>query len=377
MAALRQILPQAAGIANPVDMIASATAAQYADAMRVVAQDAGIHALIVIFIPPLATHLEDAARAIAEAARDIVPHKPVLTVFMHSRGIPEVLRNAQVRLPSFAFPETAALALARATRYGEWLLRPQDAPAVFVDVRADEAAAIVAAALGRGVTWLEPQPLLDVLGCWGLPVVPQRTVSLVDDLRAAAESLGDTIALKGVADGLVHRSDAAAVMLSLRPDDVPAAAMRMREQLERHGYQPSGFIMQQMAPQGTEMIVGVVHDPQFGPVVACGAGGTLVELLRDVSVRLTPLASADAHEMVSELRSFPLLTGYRGSAPRDVAALEDIILRVSAMVEALPEIAELDLNPVLVHEAGASIVDARLRLAAVERAALPGEREWA
>ena len=111
------------------------------------------------------------------------------------------------------------------------------------------------------------------------------------------------------------------------------------------------------------MIVGVVHDRQFGPVVACGAGGVLVELIKDVSVRLAPLTRRDAEEMVRELKSFPLLTGYRGASPGDVGALVEAVLRVSQLVEDLPQIAELDLNPILVHEQGATVVDARMRVA--------------
>jgi len=116
----------------------------------------------------------------------------------------------------------------------------------------------------------------------------------------------------------------------------------------------------------------VVHDPQFGPVLACGAGGVLVELLKDVSVRLTPLAAPDAEEMIRELKTYPLLTGYRGAAVHDIPALVDTVLRVGALVEELPQIAELDLNPILVHPSGVTIVDARARVAPVERPSLPG-----
>jgi acetate---CoA ligase (ADP-forming) len=127
-------------------------------------------------------------------------------------------------------------------------------------------------------------------------------------------------------------------------------------------------VVQRMAPAGVEMLVGVVHDQQFGPVIACGAGGVMVELLKDVSVRLTPLSTQDASEMLRDLKTYPLLTGFRGSTPRDTHAVEDLLLRVSAMADDLPDIAELDCNPVIVHTAGATIVDARVR---VERAAAP------
>jgi acyl-CoA synthetase (NDP forming) len=148
----------------------------------------------------------------------------------------------------------------------------------------------------------------------------------------------------------------------------------MRDQLIGRGVEPTGFVVQRMARAGVEMLVGVVHDPQFGPVVACGAGGVQVELLRDVSVRLTPLAKEDAAEMVQSLKTFPLLHGFRGSPKCDVAALEDGLLRVSAMVEDLPQIAELDCNPFVIYESGAAILDARVRVTAIEPPPLPGVR---
>jgi acyl-CoA synthetase (NDP forming) len=148
----------------------------------------------------------------------------------------------------------------------------------------------------------------------------------------------------------------------------------MSERLAAEGHAPSEFVVQKMAQRGVEMLVGVVHDPQFGPVVACGAGGVQVELLKDVSVRLSPLSNEDAAEMVRELKTYPLLTGFRGSAPVDIGALEDGLLRVSAMVEDLPQIAELDCNPFVVHETGATILDARIRVTAVEPRPLFGVR---
>src|SRR6185295_10846805 len=134
----------------------------------------------------------------------------------------------------------------------------------------------------------------------------------------------------------------------------------MNEKLTLQGHLPTGFVVQRMAKSGVEMLVGVVHDPQFGPVVACGAGGVQVELLRDVAVRLTPISREDAGEMIRGLKTYPLLNGFRGSDVCDVAALEDGLLRVSAMVEDLPQIAELDCNPFVVQQAGAVILDARV-----------------
>jgi acyl-CoA synthetase (NDP forming) len=148
----------------------------------------------------------------------------------------------------------------------------------------------------------------------------------------------------------------------------------MSEVLSSRGHVPSGFVVQRMAQRGVEMLVGVVHDPQFGPVVACGAGGVRVELLRDVSVRITPLSKEDASDMIRDLKTYPLLTGFRGSAPTDIASLEEGLLRVSAMVEDIPQIAELDCNPFVVNESGATILDARIRVATVVPSPLIGVR---
>jgi acetate---CoA ligase (ADP-forming) len=203
-----------------------------------------------------------------------------------------------------------------------------------------------------------------------LPLIEQRIVSGAAEAAAAAAEIGGEIALKAIAPGLVHKTEAGAVKLHLNGEDaVRAAAGEMSERLS-----PSGFVVQQMARRGVEMLVGVVHDPQFGPVVACGAGGVQVELLKDVSVRLTPLSNEDASEMIRELKTYPLLTGFRGSVPCDVTALEDGLLRVSAMVEDLPQIAELDCNPFVVHGTGATILDARIRVTAVEPRPLMGIR---
>jgi acetyl coenzyme A synthetase (ADP forming)-like protein len=361
--ALRAILPLEASVGNPVDMIASASAAQFEQAIRIVGRDANIDAIVVIFIPPLVTKPEDVARAIVAGARELERRKPVLTVFMQARGVPDELRSSDLRLPSYAFPEDAAAALARVVRYNEWRTRPAEPPTRFADVHRDEATAIIASALGRKEEWLGSEEVWKLLTCYGIPVLQQRVVAGVGGVGQAASELGGSLALKAIAPGLIHKTEAGAVRLGLAAADVTAAATEMSQHLQKAGVPPTGFVVQQMAQPGVEMIVGVVHDRQFGPVVACGAGGVLVELIKDVSVRLAPLSRSDAEEMVRDLKSFPLLTGYRGTSPRDVEALVDTVLRVSALVEDLPQITELDLNPILVHARGVTVVDARIRIA--------------
>ena len=374
-ARLREFLPAQASVHNPVDMIASAPAEHYRKSIRVVAADPTVDALIVIFIPPLLTRPDDVARAIVEAVREAKSGKPVLAVFMLAEGAPAALNGTDVNIPSYAFPESAAIALARVARYGEWRERPAGTAPRFEGLRRNEAGTIVAAGLRRGEGWLTPDEVHAVLACYGLPVVPQRVVTVPAAAGRAAEELGGEVVLKAIAPGLLHKTDLGGVRLHLRgAEEVRDAAKQMADALASQGHHPTGFLVQSMAAPGVEMIVGVVHDPQFGPVVACGAGGTLVELLRDVSVRLAPLTEQDAAEMVRSLKTYPLLTGFRGQPAADVAALQDVLLRVSAMVEDLPQIAELDCNPVIVQPAGAAIVDARVRVAAFEPPALLARR---
>jgi acetate---CoA ligase (ADP-forming) len=362
-AQLREFLPAEAGVGNPVDLIAAASAEQYRLALELVAADPNVDALIVLFLPPLATRAADVAVEVVEATRELSRAKPVLTVFMTSAGQPIELQAPDLTIPCYSFPESAAIALAQAVGYAEWRARPPAEPPELAGLRRDEAVALVARALGAGSGWLDPQTLAELFACYGLPLVEQRFASDPAGAGRAAGALGGEVALKAVAPNLVHKTEVGAVRLRLRgADQVERAALEMTERLAALGLQPTAFQVQRMAPAGIEMIVGLVHDRQFGPLVACGAGGTLVELLKDVAVRLTPLTAADAEEMVRSLKTFPLLEGFRGAPPGDLAALVDTLLRVSVLADDLPEIAELDCNPLLVLEQGAVILDARVRV---------------
>ncbi len=368
-AQLRAFLPPEASVNNPVDMIASATADHYRRTVELIGRDPNVDSVIVVFIPPLSIRPEDVATAIVSAARELKGEKTILSVFMSSRGVPAELRSSEVRIPSFAFPESAAFALAQVARYGEWRVHPPAEPPKLEGLAPDQATALVARALGRGGGWLLPDEVAELFGCFGLPLARQKTVVQPSDVAAVARELGRPVAVKAIAPGVIHKSEAGAVRLDARtPEAAEAAAREMAARLAGEGHAPEGFLVQEMVGGGVEMIVGVVQEPQFGPVVACGAGGTLVEVLKDVTVRLAPLTREDASEMVRGLKSYALLGPFRGQPARDVGALEDVLLRVSAAAEHLPQIAELDCNPVVVLEAGAVIVDARVR---VERAEPP------
>ena len=363
---LASFLPAEASLANPLDMIATAPAEHYRRALEVLARHNCADAIVAIFIPPLATRSEDVAREIRNAVDSFESSLPVVSVFMSSEGKPPGLVSEHGAIPAFAFPEDAARALARAVDYGVWRESPEGRIPRFEGVRPEEAGAAIASALGRGEEWMQPGEVECLLGCYDLPLIESRTVATPDEAATAASELGGTIALKAVAPGVVHKTDMGAVAVDLPgPEAVRQEAARMIARLAAAGHEPTGFVVQRMAPPGVEMLVGVAHDPLFGPVVACGAGGVTAELMNDVAVRITPLTDLDARAMITSLRSYPLLDGFRGAEKGDVGALEDVLLRIGAMVEAHPEIAEMDCNPVIVSPSGAMIVDARVRVEAV------------
>jgi len=362
---LREFLSPAAGLGNPIDMVASATAIEYAKTLDVVSNDPGIDALIVIFIPPMAVQLEEVAAEILNAAKEIKGRIPIISTFMASHGTPEILSDGTTNIPSYPFPEAAARALSRAVQYGEWLAKPEGNIVRFKNCRREVGVATIANALREGERWLTPKETERLLDCYGIPLVKTKHADTPEEAGRLSLDFDTKVALKAVAAGLVHKTDVGAVRLDLEGEkETKKAAEEMLSQLQAEGFKEIGYIIQEMVPSGVEMLVGVTHDPVFGPILGCGADGVLVELLKDVSVRITPLTDQDASEMIRSLKTFELLNGYRGGPRYDIEALEQLLLRVSGLVVDIHEIAELDLNPVILlpEGQGVSLVDARIRV---------------
>jgi len=367
--ALHAILPAHAGFGNPIDMIASATADQYAAAIELVGGDPNIDAVVAIYVPVLAGKHDEIASAIARGAGAVPRDKPVATVFMSSKGTPAVLSGGpRGAIPSYSFPENAAMSLGAAVRYGAWRRRPVGSTLTLTaeqeqTVRARARASH--AAYGRG--WLPFDDIAGLLEVVGVRVAPHATTAPDPDAAAAAsEKLGFPVVLKAIATDLVHKTDVGGVALDLADAiAVAKAAVAMRTRFATAGSRLDGFLVQRQAPRGVEMLVGITTDPTLGPLLVAGIGGVAVELYKDVSFRVTPVTDVDAAEMLDQLRGRALLDGFRGTPPADRAALVDVLQRISALVELVPEIVELDLNPVIVFErgAGAIAVDARMRLA--------------
>lgn len=368
-ARLRALLPPEASVKNPVDMIASAGPAAYEQALPLLLADDGVDAVIVLFVPPITVDPSDVGRAIAHAAAGA--DKPVLSCFMGRQGVPEALSQLQAaRIPSYAFPESAVRVLARAARYAEWRARPRGevvSPNGF-DVEAARAA--VAAARTSKSGWLSPDDVAAVLAAAGIPTPIARVARSSGEAAELARAMGFPVVLKLVADGIEHKTEVGGVLVDLRDEkDVFTGFETIRASLDAHGLveRMKGVLVQPLIKGGVETVIGMSRDPSYGPLLMFGLGGIHVELMRDVAFRLTPLTDAGAGRQVRSIRGFPLLQGWRGAPPSDVAALEDVLLRVSALSEAIPELAELDLNPVVALPHGCVAVDARIRVSAPPR----------
>jgi len=359
--ALRTIQPDAGGVRNPVDLGSGAGPEAYRQGVELLMTSGEIDSLVVIFTPPLATRAADVAADIVagvEAAHARQAATTVVATFLGTEAGRGVLRDAPRPIPCFVYPETAVRALAHAVDHAGWRSRPVPAPEPPAGVDVNAVRRRLATPRDHG--WLTGAGAMDVLDAFG--IVAQRSIEVdgPEHAAAAATELGAPVALKVMGPDIVHKSDVGGVRLSLSG---PAAARDAYVEMHRRlGAQMTGAIVQPMAPSGVEMIVGFVQDPQFGPVVLVGIGGTAVELLGDHAVGLAPMDHGEARAMVLSLRGAPLLTGFRGSAPVDLDAFVDLVVRMGWLAHGLPEVQEADANPVIVTTHGAIVVDARLRL---------------
>lgn len=359
---LRKALPAEASAANPVDLIASADAERYDQALRAVVADKTVDMVIAIFVSPVMIDSAAVARAFAHhAGRTTKPF--VACLLGKSRGEDAAAILAGAGVPNFRFPEDAAKALAGLARLAELRTR-DDSPAPPLRVHAKRGRAAVEAALAAGREMLKGTELYDLLTAYGIPVVPSRIVRRPSQAIEAAAEVGWPVVLKVEAPGVVHKSDRGGVILDLRnADELMSAWQRLQERFKLDD-KDIRVLIQAMRRDGVETFFGTTTDPQFGRLIAFGLGGIHVEVLKDVVFRLHPLTPADAAEMVAGIRAQAMLDGVRGKPPVDRAQLADVLLRLNRMLSDLPEIRELDLNPFLAgYEGRAScVLDARVRL---------------
>ncbi|MEX2663216.1 MAG: acetate--CoA ligase family protein [Vicinamibacterales bacterium] len=352
LATLRAFLPAASSTRNPIDMLATASAEDYRRALPLVLNDAGVDSVLAIFIPPLVTRADDVAEAIAASARG--SSKPVLATFFGAAGVPEALAP----VPCYVFPESAAAALAKVVQYARWRAKPAGVVPVLPEVDTGRARAVIERARASGGGWLDPLTAFALVESCGITTAAVRTVVTAEGALAAARQAGYPVVLKGAGPQLLHKTESKAVFTGLASEDAVGRAFHA---LSRRP-DVTQIIVQPQISGGVEMFAGGLLDPQFGHLVMCGSGGTLLELLRDTASRLSPLTDRGASEMIEEIRGKAMLRGYRGATPVDEAAYRMTLLRISALLQLGPEIEELDLNPVIVTPDGAFAVDVRVRI---------------
>ncbi len=373
---LTAALPPEAAVHNPIDLIATIDPKLYRSSLGLLLNSDEIDAVITIFVPRETDTMPGVARAIREIADAASVPKPVLGVFMQIAPVPEAIAKPGVPIPTYLFPEAAARALARAAWYGNWLRTPPGKYPKFPEIDTQAARRLVASTL-RQVTpeaaWLDPDTVQRLLISFGLSVPRWAIVRTADEAVAAAARWESRVVVKVIAPSALHKTEVRGVLTNLRGEQQVREAYG---QVVQAVADASGVLVQEYVPEGDEVFVGVNRDPAFGPLMGCGLGGALVELAGDVAFRLHPLTDRDAAELIDSGRLAPILGGYRGRPPADRAALADLLLRLSALVEAIPEVAQIDLNPVLVLPAsrGALVVDARVRITPAEVAPISASR---
>ncbi|MFH0981463.1 MAG: acetate--CoA ligase family protein [Planctomycetota bacterium] len=372
---LRERLYPEASINNPIDVLATAGPEHFAAAIQALLEDDSIDAVFLNFITPFFVDTLGVAREIAAANRR--SRKPIVaTVMTEKKGWAEtlkVIRDGGV--PTYDMPETGARALAAMGRYAAFLKRPLEFSASFSDVDAVRARSIltsVGPAFQPVNDRLEsrshrPSDRLlsaaegyELLTCYRIPVAHFRSAGTAAECLAAANTLGYPVVLKVDAPTVVHKTESGGVVLGIRdPDVLRAQAERL---LARFAGALPRLLVQEQLPAALEVIVGAKAVAGLGHVVMFGLGGIYVEVLKDVSFRITPVTPSEARGMIESLRAFPLLAGVRGQPGVDLTGLAEIIQRVSQMLLDNPEIRELDINPVFAFPAGAKAADVRVTI---------------
>jgi acetyl coenzyme A synthetase (ADP forming)-like protein len=363
---LQEVLPPAANHYNPIDVLGDARADRYAAALQAALKDPGVDAIIVLLTPQAMTEIERTAEEVVAASDS--SEKPVLACFM---GAKHVAAGNKIlgagRIPFYGFPEEAADALRVMVQQKEWIDTEYEAP-VRITADRERAAMTLLAAQKAGRLKLNEMEARQIVAAYGL-ALPQSFLAFSADQAAEyAAEIGYPVVMKVISPDILHKSDMGGVVVGI--EDEKAVRHTYQDILIRaRRYMPDadiwGVAVQEMVEMGKEIILGVTKDPTFGHMIMFGLGGIYVEVLKDVQFGIAPLGRDQAKQMITSLRSYPLLAGVRGEQPSDIDALVDCLLRVSQMVADLPQIVELDINPLFAYAAGKGVmaVDARIVIA--------------
>lgn len=355
---LKKALPNTANISNPVDVIGDATADRYEDAMEAVFQDEEVDGVFVILTPQSMTDIEEIARKVVEVAQKY--DKPVYTSFMGETDVAEGIRILQRnQIPHYSLPESMSRAFAVTYRFGQLLGRTEEPAVEVAGVDRPAAEKTIRQAVNEGKKYLQEHEAAQLLRAYGIPVAEGVLTSSAEEAGLAARRIGFPAVMKIQSSDILHKVDVGGVELGIRTEEGAQSAFRSimdSVQARRPEASIQGVYVSRQIPKGEEVILGLKRDPSFGPVIMFGLGGTFVEIFKDVSFRVAPLTRREALEMVQQIQAYPLLSGARGRQPRDVEAVVDAILRLSQLAVDFPQLQEIDINPLIVQDAGKGCV---------------------
>lgn len=363
---LKKHLPASANFYNPIDVIGDARSNRYEAAIEAALADPGVDGAVVLFTPQAISDTEQTALVISDLAAK--HNKPVVTSFMGAYSIGSALELLnQRRIPNYQFPERAVQALAAMAHHRDWRQQPTPEYATF-DVDRDRVRKLFEKVRESRRVELGELEAREVIEAYGMRLPQSRLARTPDEAAQIAAEIGFPVVMKISSPDILHKSDIGGVKVGVSDTTAARDIFELIEYRARK-YSPDasiwGVLVQEMVRKGREMLVGIKRDPQFGPLIAVGMGGIYVEVLRDVAFRLAPVSRQEVAEQIRSIKTFPLLRGVRGEQPADIAAAEEVVLRVSQLVTDFPEIVEMDINPLVVHNQGegAIVLDARIILA--------------
>lgn len=362
---LQHDLPPMASVFNPIDVIGDARSDRYRVALAAALADPNVDAALILFTPQAGSEPELTAELVAELAA--AQSKPVVTSYMGAASLGPALKLLnRHKIPNYPFPERAIAALGAMARQRAWSERPLGKYVQF-EVDTARVREVFAKVRASGRVELGEIEAREVIEAYGMRLPKSRLARSPDEAAQIAAEFGFPVVMKISSPDILHKSDIGGVKVGVAD---AAAARDTYELIEYRARKYSrdatiwGVLVQEMVRKGREILVGVNRDPQFGPLVAFGMGGIYVEVLKDLAFRIAPITKQAVQEQVREIRSFPLLSGVRGELPADIAAAEEVVLRVSQLVTEFPEIVEMDINPLVIHNQGegAIVLDARIIL---------------
>ncbi|MGD2010950.1 MAG: acetate--CoA ligase family protein [Desulfobacterales bacterium] len=357
---LKTTLYPEASVRNPIDVLATGTAAHYRACMDAMLADDAFDCIFINFVTPFFVDNESIAREIVAVSQ--LQRKPLVCNLMTDRQqwteVVNILRDGGV--PCYSLPGEAARAMAALVRYNTIRTRDIGKLKTFSDVDRQKGLSILSKAKEAGLRNLSAEEVYKILDAYGIPTADWRVAANADEAVAAAESIGLPVVVKADSTAVVHKSDMGAVAVNLADGDaVRATVDRMQTTLAADDLR---YFVQKFLPGGLEVIIGAKAEEDLGHLIMFGLGGIHVEVLKDVVFNLSPLSTAEAKEMLAAIKGAPLLKGVRGHKGVNRGRLEEIILRLSQLVSDLPAIKEMDLNPAMAFEDGAVVVDARISI---------------